>query len=56
MMKKFNADHGQRSQDFSLREVENDLSLAALVTGFMKISLHNVITSFIILCSGLGSS
>ena len=37
---------------FSLRAVEKDLSPAALVAGF----IHNVITSFIICRSGLGSS
>ena len=36
----------ERSQSFSLREVEKDLSLAAMVAGFMKISLHNVITFY----------
>ena len=37
--------------------VEKDLSSAALVAGFTRISLiHNVITSFIISRSGLGSS
>ena len=33
-----------------------NLSAAALVAGFTRISLHNVITSFIISRSGLGSS
>ena len=41
---------------FNPRAVEKDLSLAALVAGFTRISLHNVITSFIISHSGLGSS
>ena len=36
----------ERSQSFSLREVEKDLSLTALVAGFMKISLHNMITFY----------
>ena len=45
----------ERSQGFSLGEVEKDLSQAALVAGVMKISLHNVIT-FIISRSELGSS
>ena len=36
----------ERSQSFSPREVEKDLSLAALVAGSMKISLHNVITFY----------
>ena len=35
----------ERSHVFSLRTVENDLSPAALVAGFTRISLHNVITS-----------
>ena len=46
----------ERSHVFSLRAVEKDLSPAALVAGFTGISLHNVITSFIISRSGLGSS
>ena len=46
----------ERSHVFSLRAVEKDLSPAALVAGFTTISLHNVITSFIISRSGLGSS
>ena len=46
----------ERSNVFSLRAVEKDLSPAALVAGFTRISLHNVITSFIISRSGLGSS
>ena len=46
----------QRSHLFSLRAVEKDLSPTALVAGFTRISLHNVITSFIISRSGLGSS
>ena len=46
----------ERSHVFSLRAVEKDLSPAALVAGFTRISLHNVITSFIISRSGLGSS
>ena len=46
----------ERSNVFSLRAVEKDLSLAALVTGFTRISLHNLITSFVISRSGLGSS
>ena len=46
----------ERSHVFSLRAVKKDLSPAALVAGFMRISLHNVMTSFIISCSGLDSS
>ena len=46
----------ERSHVFSLRAVKKDLSPAALVAGFMRISLHNVITSFIISRSGLGST
>ena len=46
----------ERSHVFSLRAVEKDLSTFALVAGFTRISLHNVITSFIISRSGLGSS
>ena len=38
----------KRSHVFSLRAVEKDLSPAALVAGFTRISLHNVITSLII--------
>ena len=34
------------SHVFSLRAVEKDLSPAAVVAGFMRISLNNVITSF----------
>ena len=34
----------KRSHVFSLRAVEKDLSPAALVAGFTRISLHNVIT------------
>ena len=37
----------ERSHVFSLRAVEKDLSPAALVAGFTRISLHNEITSFI---------
>ena len=37
----------QRSHVFSLRAVEKDISPAALVAGFTRISLHNLITSFI---------
>ena len=44
------------SHVFSLQAVEKDLSSAALVAGFTRISLHDVITSFIISRSGLGSS
>ena len=44
------------SHVFSLHAVQKDLSPAALVAGFTKISLHNVITSFIISRSGLGNS
>ena len=46
----------ERSHIFSLRAVEKDLSPAALVAGLTRISLHNVITSFIISRPGLGSS
>ena len=46
----------ERGHVFSLRAVEKDLSLAAPVAGFTRISLHNVITYFIISRSGLGSS
>ena len=46
----------ERSHVFSLPAVEKDLSPAALVAGFTRISLHDVITSFIISRSGLGSS
>ena len=46
----------ERSHDISLRAVEKELSPAALIAGFTRISLHNVITSFIISRSGLGSS
>ena len=46
----------ERSHVFCLRAVEKDLSPAALVAGFTRISLHNVITSFGISRSGLGSS
>ena len=35
----------ERSHVFSLQAVEKDLSPAALVAGFTRISLHNVITS-----------
>ena len=49
----------EQSHVFSLREVENDLSPAAVqlavVAGFAKIRLHNVITSFIITRFGLGN-
>ena len=45
----------ERSHVFSLRAVEKDFSPAALVAGFTRISLHNVITSFIISRSELGS-
>ena len=38
----------ERSHVFSLREVEKDLSPAALVAGFTRISLHNMITSLIV--------
>ena len=41
----------ERSHVLRLRAVEKDLSPAALVAGFTRISLHNVITSFIISCS-----
>ena len=43
----------ERSHVFSLRVVEKDLSPAALVAEFTRISLDNVIT-FIISRSGLG--
>ena len=46
----------ERSHVFSLQAVEKDPSPAALVAGFTRISLHNVITSFIISRSGFGSS
>ena len=46
----------ERSHVFSLRAVKKDLSPAAQVAGFTRISLHNVITSFIISHSGLGRS
>ena len=46
----------ERSHVFSLRAVEKVLSPAALVAGFTRVGLHNVITSFIISRSGLGSS
>ena len=46
----------ERSHIFSLRAVEKDLSPAALIAGFTRISLHSVITSFIISRPGLGSS
>ena len=46
----------ERSHVFSLWAVEKDLSPAALIAGFTRISLHNVITSLIISRSGLGSS
>ena len=46
----------ERSHVFSLRAVKNNFSPAALVDGFMRISSHNMITSFIISRSGLGSS
>ena len=42
----------ERSHVFSLRAVEKDLSPAALLAGFTRVSLHNVITSFIISRSG----
>ena len=44
----------ERSHVFSLWAVEKDLSPAALVARFTRITLHNVITSFIISRSGLG--
>ena len=44
----------ERSHVFSLRAVEKDLSPAALVAGFTRISLHNEITSVIIFRAGLG--
>ena len=43
----------ERSHVFSLLALEKDLSPSALVAGFTRISLHNVITSFIISRSGL---
>ena len=46
----------ERSHVFSLRAAEKDLSPAALVAGFTRISLHNVITTFIICRFGLCSS
>ena len=46
----------ERSHVFSLRAVEKDLLPAALVAGFTRISLHNVISSVIISRSGLGRS
>ena len=46
----------ERSHAFSLLAVEKDLSPAALVAGFTRISLQNVITSYIISRSGLASS
>ena len=40
----------ERSRVFSPRAVEKDLSPAALVAGFTKINLNNVITSSVVCC------